>query len=276
MINDLKLSIPRSLPDHSMISCEFDLSRTFQHSNITQMEAPFQSVKNVKPRKNIRKIDANFMCSPDIIQKVNLTIQKLENTTSNQNEIDGIYSEITNIFRSEIDKLPNVPNPQSKKGRQSLRKACPFWDNSLQNLWEIRCNCEKLYLSFKCSGSVNDRDLKQRLRNDFKTSQDLFDKLYRKTKRKSKTNSFQSLAQLAEDASTNPSEIWKRLKALSEPKSKTEIFEIIRQDGTISSDIKEILTQWHTEFSECFAGLRDNIDLAFDDELLQNISNLKK
>ena len=38
---------------------------------------------------------------------------------------------------------------------------------------------------------------------------------------------------------------------------------------------KEVLTQWYTEFSECFAGLRDNIDLAFDDDFLQRINGLK-
>ena len=175
----------------------------------------------------------------------------------------------------EIDKLPNVSSPQSKKGRQSMRKACPFWDQELQHLWEARCVSEKNYLSFVCNGSVGNRLIKERLRNIYKTSQNLFDKTFRKLKRQNHAKSFRSLAQLADEASSNPSEIWKRLKALSEPKTKTEIFEIIREDGTISCDKKEVLTQWYTEFSECFAGLRDNIDLAFDDEFLQKLTDLK-
>ena len=30
------------------------------------------------------------------------------------------------------------------------------------------------------------------------------------------------------------------------------LLEIIRQDGTISSDVKEVLTKWHSDFSACF------------------------
>ena len=62
---------------------------------------------------------------------------------------------------------------------------------------------------------------------------------------------------------------------MNEPKSSRAILEIIRDDGTISTDIQEILTQWHKEFSDSFAGLKDNIDLAFDDEFLENITQLK-
>ena len=136
------------------------------------------------------------------------------------------------------------------------------------------CLWKELFV-FVCNGSVGNRLIKERLRNIYKTSQNLFDKTFRKLKRQNHAKSFRSLAQLADEASSNPSEIWKRLKALSEPKTKTEIFEIIREDGTISCDKKEVLTQWYTEFSECFAGLRDNIDLAFDDEFLQRLTDLK-
>ena len=279
LINDLKLSVPRSIPDHSVLSSEFDLC------TYVNLDSNFSSHINyissnickthAKPKKNIRKIDEHFMSSQDIIEQVNSTIIKLENISVNQNEIDNIYTEIINMFTLEINKLPDISSAQSRKGRQSLRKASQFWNDELQRLWEICCYRENIYCSYHCNGSRSDQLIKQRLRNDFKTAQSSFDKKHRQLKRQHKTKAFQSLAQLADDASSNPTEIWKRLKALSEPKSSRAILEIIRNDGTISTDIQEILTQWHKDFSDCFAGLKDNIDLAFDDEFLDNITRLK-
>ena len=52
--------------------------------------------------------------------------------------------------------------------------------------------------------------------------------------------------------------------------------EIIRDDNTISCDIKEVLAKWHTDFSNSFSGLQQNPDLAFDDNFLKTITDLKK
>ena len=69
--------------------------------------------------------------------------------------------------------------------------------------------------------------------------------------------------------------MWKRLKALSDRKSSAVLLEIIRQDGTISTDKKEVLEKWCSDFSECFKGIKDDPDLVYDDDFLENIKNLK-
>ena len=274
IINDFKLPVPRSIPDHSIVSCEFDISCT-PYNTASDPLITETITSNKKTRKNIRKINQTFMSSDEIMFKVKETISKLENSTKNQTEIDSIYNEVMDIFTSEIDKLPNMPNPQSKKGKQTLRKASPFWNDELQNLWENRCKFENIYTSYKCNSSNHDRCTKRKLQNNFQLSQNAFDKAYRKVKRQFKNKPFHSLAQLSEEASSNPAEIWKQLKALSEPKTKSEITEMIREDGSLSDNVKEILTHWHKEFSECFSGLRDNLDLAYDDNFLTHINNLK-
>ena len=199
IINDLKLPVPRSLPDHSIITCVFDLSSIVECPESLPTCTEGQNPKCTNQKKNIRKIDENFMSSPTVIEQIHSTILKLENVNQNQVDIDCIYSEITNIFCSEIDKLPNVSSPQSRKGKQSLRKACPFWNMELQNLWEIRCADEKKCLSFVCNGCASSRIEKERLRNIYKTSQSAFDKTFRKLKRQNKSKSFRSLAQLSEN-----------------------------------------------------------------------------
>ena len=46
--------------------------------------------------------------------------------------------------------------------------------------------------------------------------------------------------------------MWKQLKSLSEPKSSKVVLEIIRQDKSISTDIKEVLERWHSDISGLF------------------------
>ena len=146
----------------------------------------------------------------------------------------------------------------------------------MNNLWKSRCVSENLYLSFKCDGKNNlHRAQKQSLLLQFKTDQKVFDKAFRQEKRKFENNSFKSLADLAEKASNDPAEMWKRLKALSDRKPASVLLEIIRQDGSISTDKKEVLEKWCSDFSECFKGIKDDPDLVYDDNFLESIVNLK-
>ena len=46
-------------------------------------------------------------------------------------------------------------------------------------------------------------------------------------------------------------------------------------DGTISNDVREVLFKWHTDFSECFAGLREDANLAMDDNFYSKVIKLK-
>ena len=62
--------------------------------------------------------------------------------------------------------------------------------------------------------------------SQFKADQKVFDKAFRQEKRKFENNSFKSLADLAEKASNDPAEMWKRLKALSDRKPASVLLEI--------------------------------------------------
>ena len=110
---------------------------------------------------------------------------------------------------------------------------------------------------------------------DFKQSQMSFDTKFRQLKRQHSFNSFHKLTDLADKAANDPSEMWKRLKALSDRKSSHVLLETIRDDGSISKDKKEVLLKWYNDFSECFRGIKDDPDLVFDDDFLEQISKLK-
>ena len=130
---------------------------------------------------------------------------------------------------------------------------------------------EKIFCSFKPK-TRSEMIYKSQLRNDFKEAQKCFDKSFKYHERKYRYSSFQNLS---EASVNNPNIMWQKLKNLSEPKSKNTFFEILREDGTISTDVKEVLSKWYTDFSECFAGLREDPDIAYDEHFYQRIIKLK-
>ena len=230
----------------------------------------------IAPKKNLRKINNDFLCSDESLKLLRATILRLEANQINQETIDSIYTDIKSVFLTEIEKLPTVSAPSSKKGNKALRKAAPFWSPELQELWSYRCQKEKLYLSFYCDPrDQQQRQIKQQLLNNFKTSRKAFDLKFRQLKRQHSFSSLKKLADLADKASHDPTEMWKRLKALSDSKNSHVLLEIISEDGSISKDKKEVLQKWHTDFSECFKGIKDDPTMVFDDDFLSKITKLK-
>ena len=69
--------------------------------------------------------------------------------------------------------------------------------------------------------------------------------------------------------------MWKRLKALSDKKPAHVLLEIIREDGSVSTEIKDVLSKWHHDFEDCFRGLKDDPDLVVDDHFLETVTQLK-
>ena len=110
------------------------------------------------------------------------------------------------------------------------------------------------------------------MRDNLKTDQDNFDKRHRFYKRRSKQQQF---SELENAANFNQPEMWAKLKKLNNPPSSKRTMEIIREDKTISRDIQEVLQKWHSDISNLFSGLRDNLDFAFDEHFFQDIINKK-
>ena len=52
--------------------------------------------------------------------------------------------------------------------------------------------------------------------------------------------------------------------------------EIVREDDTISHDLKGILERWFSDISKLFFGLREDPDMAFDEAFYQEVINKKE
>ena len=51
--------------------------------------------------------------------------------------------------------------------------------------------------------------------------------------------------------------------------------EIIKEDNTISNDVKEVLKRWHTDISKLFSNIEENPEVAFNDEFYNQVLNKK-
>ena len=142
----------------------------------------------------------------------------------------------------------------------------------METLWLESCKAEKNYLNFKVLSNV-DLPVKNNFRLLFKTSQKHFDKKFRYFKRKFKKNEYM---ELENSAKSRPADMWKKLNQLNSPPTARAALEIIREDKTISRDLKEILERWFKDISSLFSGLREDPDLVFDDNFYEEIINKKR
>ena len=266
---------PLHLPDHSILLGTFDTSifNILRNENLRTVPDSFQ--KNIfskkKVKKDLKKITETFFLSDEVRAEVEATIFKLENVVNDQNHLDRLWGEIKNMLLNELDSLPNLPSSNFKNQNKLFKKSQPFWNDNLKLAWNNVCKAEKEYLNYNAKIN-NNMEYKAHLRTLYKNAQRTFDSKFRFFKRKHKKSEFDNLEKLAE---TNPNEMWSKLKKLSNPSSTQAALEIVKDDGTISHDIKEILKRWHDDIGKLFSGFRENPEFAFDDEFYENILEKK-
>ena len=167
------------------------------------------------------------------------TIERIETNISNQSEINQLWAEIKQLFSSQLELLPNLPSSNNKKQKKLYRTSQPFWNSDLEKLWKAACMAEKEFISFKLQ-SRDDLQIKNVLRENFVYNQNKFDYKFRQLKRshqKSKTEGLKS---------SSPTDILSTLKKLNNPPSSKAALEKVREDKSISRDLKEVLERWHT------------------------------
>ena len=113
---------------------------------------------------------------------------------------------------------------------------------------------------------------KKYLQQEFKAAQTLFDKKFRYFKRKFRDKNQNDLLNLCTENDPN---IWEKIKKLNSPPSRPPL-EIVREDETISTDVKEILERWHHDISRLFSGLRENPEMAFNEAFYNEILTKKE
>ena len=278
IVNMSGLHPPVNLPDHSILLGTYNTSifDLINPSNF-QEKVSFNTfdeckIPKQKPKKDLSKINDLFFMSEEIMLQIENTILRLENSVQNQTQLDLIWSDVKTLLINELNSLPNIPISNNKKQNNKFKKSHIFWNDNLAAAWADVCRSENDYLMYNANKNVNLAH-KNHLRNVFKNFQNTFDGKFRYFKRKHKKQEFENIES---SSKTNPIEMWNIFKKLSSPPSTRAALEIVREDETISTDMKEILQRWHKDISSLFSGLRENPEFAFDDLFYDEILNKKQ
>ena len=276
-VNLFNLQPPLNLPDHSILISSFETSYyDLSRCNKTQFSPNLKSIETLippkrLPKKNLKKINNSFFMSEDVSEQVNATISKLETEVESQNELDDLWRQVKNLLMNELDTLPDLPTSNNKKQNKTFKKSQQFWNENLELAWKEVCNAEKDYLSYKANVNCQHHIITN-LHQTYKNSQKIFDRKFRFFKRKHRKQPFIDLENLSKE---NPSEMWAKLRKLCNPPSTRAALQIVREDESISSDIREVLKRWHKDISNLFSGLRENPNFAFDDEFYEEMLSKK-
>ena len=268
LINELNIVPDRAMPDHSVVSCRVKINYdsnggTNEFNRQQNNENEQNDINSFKRKYRVDDIPETFMCSEDINQQIEHTIQRIQESENSQRAINDIYKSIVQLYQNEMaQKLK--PIHRVKQNRHSLK---PWWNDNLAQIWHNVCEAEKQYLV--CN--IGNKGLKSRLRSSYKDIQNNFDKEIRKAKRiyqKSVRN------ELIHVETNDPKHFWNIIKNLG-PKRKTDSIpmDVINDDGSFSTNKDDVYKKWMDEFQNLFSKCQNN---DFNEEFMDDILALKQ
>ena len=116
----------------------------------------------------------------------------------------------------------------------------PWWPDSLSELWNEQCKTEKVMLKGQNS-------IRNRLRHVFVTARKRFNREVQRAKRQYIR---QKQAEIDELQSKNQTMFWKEIGKIGvgQERRKYIPLEILKPDGSVSSDVTEVLGKWESDF----------------------------
>ena len=157
-----------------------------------------------------------------------------------------------------------VQNKLVKQTRKRYKQFKPYWDENLENLWQNVRRAEKAFLN--CH---DNRYSKTRLRNDFKSAKNIFDKQLRSAERKYKRSLSIDVEAVCTD---NPKSFWEHIKNLGPKRQAGVPLEVYDELGNVISDENFVFQKWSTEFENLYNTEHNE---QFDDQFYQDILNEK-
>lgn len=232
----------RTIPDHSVLTWKFILPSTDVIENSNHTSGMKREVGFTKyDRKNIPSC---FMTDEQVSIKLNNTIEQLQSGQRNQMVIDTVYGDFCATLKSEMDRLLNPKEilPTSTTQRKKKRTKKPWWNDNLSKLWKEMCIEERKWL--KASGGD-----KKAQRPVFLAKRKLFDKHVQKYKRE---YWFKMQNELENQCENDNEEFWKNIGRLGigfERRNNIPM-EIVKDDGTVSTKVQEVLMKWKDYFQD--------------------------
>lgn len=260
LVNVLQMQGNSKVPDHSLLVWSVALSSSaLSDANGETLDC---SNKSSQPVYNTSSMPNNFLNTPATIILINDTIQKIENSLHQEQDVSLAYNDFTSLLLSEMEKtLPKKGSPSTAHAKSRHK---PYWSEDLQNAWDSVCSKERLWL--RCRGSQSE---KRRLRDSFNRERNIFDKLNRCAKRKYQLSEQERLKDMYNDHDTR--NFWKYIGKIgihNDRKSSIPM-EVIDSSGEARTNTGEVLARWKSDYENLFC---DNSS-KFDDNHLHYVQS---
>ena len=229
---------PTGIPDHSLITWCINFEKTSVFTTTANLTDGYDKF-------DVHSIPNDFLTSNVILTKVNAAIADLEGSLRSQTDIDVAFGGWCDIVNHEMyDRLPfrsvccGVNNKKRRPGK-------PWWNNSLTDLWNDVCKSEKDWLN------CNSMTMKRKLKSDYCYARKLFDKEVQRSKRH---HWYKMQHDILNDVNTDPKEFWKTIGKVGIHNSKklTIPMEVLLGDGSLTTDVKEVLSKWEKDYSNLY------------------------
>ncbi|CAG2219308.1 unnamed protein product [Mytilus edulis] len=95
-------------------------------------------------KSRVNNIPDNFLLDNAIRDRINETINRIENAINVENNVQSAFDEFCVLLKDEMDnKLPKMkPKPDFNRYGKSRYK--PYWNDYLQNQWKKVCSLKKI------------------------------------------------------------------------------------------------------------------------------------
>lgn len=259
------------VPDHSMLTvnlqCGYNPSNnTSKNNNSNNNDESGQKYKLYR----FQNLNSQSLNSPVWQNALRIIIDRLLSDCHEQSVLDDLYDSFCGQLFSELDNCLGYKYV-SKKSKKYLKNAKPYWNETLQVLWNEMVAEEKSFSKYR----GNNRNIRSDLFVRHKNSQKKFDKALRSA---SRTYNRQVVEEVEKICVDNHKEFWNKIKCLGPRKQSNGIPMTVRTEGdNLSSDKNTVLHKWKSDFSELLnqGNSMNNFDDSFYDECITDKASLE-
>ncbi|VDI50696.1 Hypothetical predicted protein [Mytilus galloprovincialis] len=273
--DSLDLQECSQIPDHSVLQAVIKREASVPHNTLLKYPTNLKRIPN-KPKSY--QIPNDFLNDDNAREKIEQTINKIENALADRRDVDEAYSNLFQLIDSEVISKIGHKSAHDDQHKITSRKSKykPYWNENLQEHWENACEQEKVWLKCKICGPK-----KKHLREHFVTARNDFDKLLRKEKRNYQLRQQKELFDLSKESNTR--DFWRKIGKLGIAKDRRDKIpmEVRLPNGNISKDINVVYETWKNEYEHLFNTSDGEYDEGFltfiqqqvDHDLVNNIEN---
>ncbi|XP_063415945.1 uncharacterized protein LOC134697591 [Mytilus trossulus] len=254
--NELELQDMNQIPDHSVLTVSIKRESANQQDKTPL--ASYSDIQKLPSKPRSRTIPNEFLNDDTVRVKIEQVIQNIENNLTVKQDVDAAYGCFVELISDEVKSKIGEKSEGDNQYRKAKGKSRykPYWNDNLKLLWDKTCEHEKVWLKWKGCGTK-----KKRVREQFLTSRNAFDKLLRKEKRSYQLRQQQELLNLSTENNTR--DFWKKIGKLGIANDRRS------SEGNVCKDIKTVYDTWKCKYEHLF----NVTDSKYDEDLLCTVQH---